>query len=420
MILLSMNLILIGLVIFFGLVAWRLLAQQKEQWIRADEQLKRYEQLLSQQYKEQLQQQDTLREGLNRQIQDFNQQVNTELKTYREKFDHHQLTTLKLLQESIQRNVEGLNNTISQNLQYHTQTVNQRMEKLTEQTDLRLKEISGQVDRRLAEGFEKTNATFHDVIKRLALIDEAQKKITELSSNVVSLQEVLANRGARGVFGETQLEIIVKDVLAPQHFALQYTLSNQKRADCVLFLPEPTGNLVIDAKFPLENYQRLHHPELSEQDKRACLHAFRQDMRRHIQDVASKYIIPGETADGAILFIPAEAIFADLHCYHPEIVAEAQRARVWLTSPTTLMAVLTTASAVLKDAATRKQVHLIQEHLRYLAKDFGRFQERMDKLAKHIAQAHQDVAEVNTSAQKISARFDKIEQVELQQLEQIN
>jgi len=288
-----------------------------------------------------------------------------------------------------------------------------RVDALTRSTDERLKEISGQVDKRLNEGFEKTTATFTDVVKRLALIDEAQKKITELSGNVVSLQEVLADKRSRGAFGEVQLASLVRNVMPESSFSFQHTLTNGTRVDCMLFLPEPSGDIAIDSKFPLESYKKMTDLDLGEADRLTAEKQFRKDIKKHIYDIANKYIISGETSDGAVMFIPAEAIFAEIHSHYYELVEEAQRARVWLVSPTTLMAVLTTARAVLKDSATRKQVHLIQDHLVALSKDFSRFQTRMDNLSRHIEQASKDVDDVNTSARKISSRFEKIEQVEM-------
>ena len=278
----------------------------------------------------------------------------------------------------------------------------------------RLTEISGQVEKRLSKGFEKTTETFTDVVKRLALIDEAQKRITELSSNVVSLQEVLTDKRSRGAFGEVQMAGLVRNVMPENTFSLQHTLSNGKRADCMLFLPDPTGNIVIDSKFPLDSFQRMVDPDAHDADRLSAERQFKQDIKKHITDIADKYIIADETADGAIMFIPAEAVFAEIHAHHSDLVEEAQRRRVWMVSPTTMMAVLTTARAVLKDSATRKQVHLIQEHLVNLAKDFGRFRTRMDNLAKHIEQANRDVSDVHKSAHKISSRFEKIEKVELE------
>ena len=279
----------------------------------------------------------------------------------------------------------------------------------------RLNDISGQVEQRLSKGFEKTTETFTDVIKRLALIDEAQKRITELSSNVVSLQEVLTDKRSRGAFGEVQMAGLISNVMPEGSYELQHSLSNNTRVDCMMFLPEPTGHIAIDSKFPLDSFQKMMDDEASDSDRAAAEKQFRLDIKKHIKDIASKYIIENETADGAIMFIPAEAVFAEIHAHQPQLVEEAQRARVWMVSPTTLMAVLTTARAVLKDSATRKQIHVIQDHLVALAKDFDRFRKRMDNLSRHIQQANKDVEDVHKSATKISSRFEKIEKVELQQ-----
>lgn len=326
-------------------------------------------------------------------------QLQQEFNGHRQLFDQHQLQGLKLLQDSMQQGM---------------QTIGQHVDKLTLATEQKLREISGQVEKRLSEGFAQTTATFTDIVKRLALIDEAQKRITELSTSVVSLQEILADKRSRGVFGEVQLQALIHNVLPKSHYALQYTLSNHKRADCVLFLPPPTGTIAIDSKFPLESYRRYTDISLASTERQLAEQQFRVDIRKHIQDVASKYIIPNETADGAVLFIPAEAIFAEIHAHHYDLVEEAHKARVWLTSPTTMMAILTTARTVLKDAATREQVHVIQKYLAELAKDFARFQQRMNNLARHIDQAHGDIQEVRTSAEKITHRFEKIEKVELE------
>jgi len=339
------------------------------------------------------------------------------LSEFRSGFDKHQLESLKIFQDTLHKGLTETRTQVKEALSDYSQAVSKRVEQLTQTTDQRLKEINTQVEKRLTDGFEKTNETFNNIIKRLALIDAAQKQIADLSTNVVSLQEILTDKRSRGTFGEVQLNALIRNVLPEQHFSLQHTLSNNKRPDCVLFLPEPTGNIAIDAKFPLENFRLLMDSSISEIEKRSIEQQFRLDIRKHIQDIAEKYIISGETADGAVMFIPAEAIFAEIHAHYPELVEAAFRAKVWMVSPTTMMAILTTARAVLKDAATRKQLHLIQQHLGLLAKDFRRFQERMDKLAMHIQQAHTDVEQVNTSARKISQRFSSIEKVELEENE---
>ncbi len=332
----------------------------------------------------------------------------------RQGLEQRQGEAQQAMQQHFQDSVERVQRQVAEHLMRASEEQGKRMQALTQSTDKQLQEISGQVERRLTAGFEKTTETFHNVLTRLQLIDEAQKKITELSSNVVSLQEVLADRTSRGTFGEVQLHALVSNVLPDASYQMQYTLSNGKVVDCMLFLPEPSGNVPIDSKFPLENYRRMSSPELPEEDRRVAERNFARDVRTHVQDVASKYILAGETSQSALLFIPAEAVFAEIHARYPELVEEAHRARVMMTSPTTLWAVLTTAGAVLKDAATRKQVHIIQEHLTLLSRDFERFQERMGALSRHIRQAHEDADLVHTSARKISSRFGKIERLELE------
>ncbi len=361
-------------------------------------------------------------------LTDINKNDNTQLheavyrlnNDLRDRFDHFRsqlqdqhLKSLDVLATHLKQGVDSLRQQINEMTTQQSQKVTTELNKLTTATQEKLREISGQVDKRLTEGFEKTTATFTDIMQRLAVIDEAQKRITELSSNVVSLQEILSDKRSRGAFGEVQLSALIRNVIPEQHFAFQYTLKNSCRADCILFLPDPTGNIVIDAKFPLEQFRKLINPQLTEFDKKAISQQFKIDIKKHIHDIASKYIIPGETADGAVMFIPAEAIFAEIHANYPELVELAHNNRVWLVSPTTMMAILTTARAVIKDDATRKQVHIIQEHLRRLAKNFDLFKARMDKLSQHIKQAHNDVDLIHTSAHKITSQFEKIEQVEL-------
>lgn len=309
--------------------------------------------------------------------------------------------------------LSDLQKQIKESLSLTQTTMSQQFNKLNETTENRLNVIGEKVEDKLNKGFEKTSQTFTDIVKRLALIDDAQKKIHDLSSNVVSLQEILQDKRSRGVFGEIQLNHLLENALPANAFAIQYTLPNQYRVDAMLFLPEPTGHIAIDAKFPLDSFKTFTDFTLPQSERQKAQAQFKLDIKKHIQDIASKYIISGETSDGAIMFIPAEAVFAEIHAHFPELVELAYQNKVWLTSPTTMMAILTTASAVLKDSATRKQVHIIQEHLKSLAKDFGRFEKRMDNLSKHLQQANADADQVHTTAKKISSRFAKIERVEL-------
>lgn len=331
-----------------------------------------------------------------------------------EKVAQGQIDGQKIITELTQKNMQDVREQINHSFKQHADALNTNLKSLTEEVRSHLQQLTQQVNHRLSEGFEKTSSTFTDIVKRLAIIDQAQKKITELSTHVVSLQDVLLDKRARGAFGEVQLSSLISNMIPSRHYSMQYTLSNQKRADCILFLPEPTGNVVIDAKFPLETYQKLVNTPHGSIEKKSLQQQFKQDLQKHIKDIAEKYIVKDETADGAMMFIPAEAIFAEIHANYPEIITLSQKSRVWLVSPSTLMAILTTARAVLKDDATRKQVHIIQKHLQSLAEDFQRFDKRMDKLSKHINMAHQDVSDVNTSAKKITQRFQKIESVELE------
>lgn len=320
--------------------------------------------------------------------------------------------TLKTLSEHARADRELLQN----GLRAASEQLTLSIETLSRTVNERLEAITGHVNQRLDEGFRKTNETFANVMARLATIDEAQKKIGDLTTNVVSLQELLGDKRARGAFGEVQLEALIRNALPPEAFDFQFTLPNGTRADCVLRLPEPTGMVVVDSKFPLENYHRMFTADSGDLERRAAQGAFRGNVKKHVDAIANKYILPGVTSDGAVMFVPAEAVFAEIHAYHPEVVEYAMGRRVWIVSPTTLMAVLNTARAVLKDVETRKQIHVIKDALGKLAKDFTRFDERMQKLAVHIRQAGEDVAEVQTSSRKITAHFQKIEAAQLDDL----
>ncbi len=282
---------------------------------------------------------------------------------------------------------------------------------LQEKVDKRLDEIGGKVSERLDEGFKRTNETFVSVMTRLQTIDDAQKKIDALTANVVNLHNLLGGKSSRGAFGERQLEDIVKNVLPEGAFEFQYQFPTEGnvRADCVLKLPEPTGLIAIDSKFPLENYERM----MADATDKEARTTFKYDVRRHIDAIAEKYIIPGVTSDGAVMFVPAESVFAEIHAHHRDLVEHSMHRRVWIVSPTTLMAVLNTARAVLKDVETRKQIHIIKDELGKLGREFGRFDERMKKLAEHIRQAHEDAGQVQITSRKISEKFAAIERAEL-------
>ena len=275
--------------------------------------------------------------------------------------------------------------------------------------------LRGELDRRLSTSADRSARTFAEISSRLALVDRAQKGIQDLSAEVLSLRQILSDRSARGAFGEVQLRTLLEDILPAGSYRMQCQLSNGKRADCTLSLPAPTGMIAIDSKFPFDNYRRMLDSGRSEESRRRARAGFSRDVKKHINDVAGKYIIPGETADSAVLFVPSEAVFAEIHGSCPQLVDLAHQRRVLLTSPTTLMAVLTTAAALLKDAALHEGAREIQGHLRKLAGDFKRFQDRYGKLASHIEMARKDVVAASVSAGKIAGRFERIDRLELAQ-----
>lgn len=300
---------------------------------------------------------------------------------------------------------------LSQDLQQQVLMANkvlaESVEGLRNRVDDQMKKVSEDMGKKLHESFSKNTETFADVVKRLALIDAAQIKMNELSSQVLNLQAILSNKKARGAFGEVQLANLVGNMIPEGHFQLQATLSNGTRVDCLLLLPAPTGNIAIDAKFPLENYERWINA--SELERKGFESLLIKDLKKHIDDISQKYIIPGETSAGAVMFIPAEAVFAEIHTHFRDVVDYAQQKQVWLVSPTTMMAVLTTARAVLKDRATEQHVQVVREQLRLLAQDFERFYKRAEQMEKHIGLTAEDVRTMNVSARKILEGFRRVE-----------
>ncbi len=339
--------------------------------------------------------------------------VASELLATREAMQALQLAVLETLHKTLSEQGKSQQALINDTMQKATSTLTQSVESLGKVVDSRLELIGGKVSERLDEGFKKTNETFVSVMERLATIDEAQKKIDGLTVNMVSLQELLGDKRSRGAYGEVQLEGLVRNVLPVASYSMQHSFDNGTRVDCALFLPQPTGTVAVDSKFPLENYHKMFDSALTETEQKLAEKQFKADIKKHVDDIASKYIIPNVTSDGAVMFIPAEAVFAEIHAYHPEVIDYAMVKRVWLVSPTTLMAVLNTARAVLKDVEMRKQVHIIKDELGKLSKDFERFDLRMKKLADNIRQAHENAQDVHVSSQKISNRFKQIERVEL-------
>jgi len=287
--------------------------------------------------------------------------------------------------------------------------------KLNEKIEARLIMINEKVNERLDENFNKTNKTFMSVIERLSKIDEAQKKIENLSSDIVSLQSILTDKKTRGIFGEVNLGLILANVFGEGNdriFRMQYTLSTGVIADAVLFAPEPLGTICIDSKFPLENYQMMVDRRVSPEKRERYLKMFRIDMKKHIDAISSKYIISGETTDQAILFLPAEAIFAELNAYHSDIINYAYKKKVFITSPTTLISTLTVIEMIIKNMEREKYSSIVHDELRKLGLEFARYRERWDKLARSIQSVNKDVESVSITTEKISKKFESINKVE--------
>jgi DNA recombination protein RmuC len=283
---------------------------------------------------------------------------------------------------------------------------------LTRNLDERLADFGKRVGDRLQEQTTQATKSLTDLRERLAVIDAAQKNITELSSQVVGLQDILANKQARGAFGEIQMQDLVQATLPPSAYSFQATLNGGSRVDCLLLLPNPPGPIALDAKFPLESYRALREAK----DEAAIARARRQfatALRTHMRSIAEKYIVAGETADSALMFLPSEAVYAELHANFPGVVEECFRARVWVVSPTTLMATLTTVRAVLKDVRLREQSHLIQAELHRLMDDVGRLDERVGKLQRHFEQAGEDVRQIRISTEKVGKRAERIEELQV-------
>jgi len=283
---------------------------------------------------------------------------------------------------------------------------------VTKMLDERLTEVTRRVGENLMKAGEKTTETLGQLQERLAVIDSAQKNIAELSQDVVSLQDLLSNKQARGAIGQVQMEDLVRNMLPPGAFEFQFTLSNGKRADCVIKLPNPPGLIAVDSKYPHEAYARMISAS-NDRERLAAQQSFRTDVLKHIKDIAEKYIIPGETSDSAIMFVPAESVFAELHENFSDIVEAGFARRVYVVSPTTLMATLNTVRAILKDARMREQAHLIQREIGELTKDVVRLDKRVGELARHFGQAQTDVKEIQTSTEKIMKRGARIENIPL-------
>ncbi|MCX5773230.1 MAG: DNA recombination protein RmuC [Fusobacteria bacterium] len=348
------------------------------------------------------------------------------------------LTTHKTLQENSEKNIEKTNK-FELKLSSDFQTLSNHVEKkliefresmqlslkrdfehLSTLVENRLDRINAKVEERLNEGFEKTKQTFTSILERLSKIDEAQKKIDGLSTEIISLQDILTDKKSRGIFGEVQLANILKTVFGEKNsefYRLQHKLSNHLIVDAFLFLPAPMGSIAIDSKFPLENYKKMVDSTLSNDVRENATKEFKINIKKHINDIATKYIILGETASEAFMFIPAEAIFAEIHAHHSDIIEYSHNKRVWIASPTTLMAMLTTVQVLLSNAKREEYAHIIQLELKKLAEEFMRYETRWNTLSKHMDTVYKDVKDIHITTEKIGRKFVSISEVEIEKFE---
>lgn len=297
-----------------------------------------------------------------------------------------------------------------------SKSITDDFDKLNDKMENRLNLMNDKVNSRLDENFERTNKTFTNVLERLSKIDEAQKKIDSLSNDIVSLQGILTDKKTRGIFGEVNLEHILSNVFGNNNktiYQMQYTLPNGTIADCCLFAPEPLGMVAIDSKFPLENYQIMVDKKNNIAVRNQAEKLFKLDMKKHIDAISSKYIIPGVTSDQAIMFLPAEALFAEVNAYHNDILEYAYKKRVWITSPTTLISTLTTIQVIIKNMERDKYAKVIHNELLLLDTEFKRYKDRWDKLYRSIETVSRDVKDIYTTTDKITKRFNSINQVEM-------
>ncbi len=289
--------------------------------------------------------------------------------------------------------------------------------KVNDKLETKLNEINNKVNSRIDENFEKTNKTFINVLERLSKIDEAQKKIENLSIDIVSLENILTDKKTRGIFGEVNLYNILKNVFGEKNdliYKTQYKLSNGYIADSVVFAPNPLGTIAIDSKFPLEAYRVMVDKKKSDIERNLAFKQFKLDVKKHIDDINYKYIIDGETSNQAMMFIPAEAIFAEINAYHSDLVEYAYKKRVWLTSPTTLISTLSMIMMIIQNIERDKYTNIIHEELNKLGIEFTRFKERFDKLSKSILTVNKDVEAFTITTDKIKKKFDNISSVKVE------
>lgn len=315
---------------------------------------------------------------------------------------------LKSITEEFGKFKFDLNKVIAMDFEVMNQTIEKRMN-----------QINDKVNEKIDKNFEKTNKTFNDVLTRLTKIDEAQKNIDDLSKDIINLQSVLTDKKTRGTFGEVNLNYILTSIFGEKKvvYDIQHKMPNGSIADAILFAPEPLGTICIDSKFPLENYERMTDKTLSKAERELAEKMFKTDVKKHIDAIGDKYIINGVTSDEAIMFMPAEAVFAELNAYHPDLLKYAYERKVWICGPTTLMSTLSTIGMILKNIERDKYTQVIHDELNKLGVEFKRYKDRWDKLSRSIDTVSNEVKDIHTTTDKISKKFDSISSVDMEVLD---
>jgi DNA recombination protein RmuC len=348
---------------------------------------------------------------LNKEIGQLKEEVSSRISREYGELKNDVTTIVKTNNEHINQQITQFGQSIQVKLSTDFKELNTQIEK-------RLNDINQKVEERLTEGFKQTNETFQNIADRITKIDEAQKNIQQLSISIVDLQGVLTDKKTRGLFGEVQLKQLLSNTFGDreQLYKMQHKLSNDKMVDAVVYAPEPIGMISIDSKFPLENYNRMVDSALTDGERLEARKLFKTDVKKHIDAIATKYIILGETSDQAIMFLPAEAIFAEINAYHYELIDYAQQRSVMITSPTTLLSVLTIVEAIVLEAERNKHSKEMQLQISKLAQEFNRFKDRWGKLNRDIDALADDVKKINTTSDKITKSFDSIASVQLQSI----
>lgn len=349
---------------------------------------------------------DGLKDSFNKDIMNLSKEVSETM-----------LSNVEKSQQTANSNIKEISEVVNRNLKENKDVLDNNIKLLEKEVSTKLSDISDKIEGRLNGGFDKSNEIFNKIINKINLIEEAQNKIEDLSKNVVDLQNVLSDKQSRGAWGEVQLEQIIANTFPNKNYESQYKLSNNTKVDFLLRIPDPSFDICIDSKFPFENYKKM----VSETQKEIRLQhtkKFKSDVKKHIDDIASKYIIIGETADYALMFLPAEAVFSEIHSYHYDLVEYAQKKKVLLVSPTTMTAILTTAYSAIKDHSMKRQLTKIKITLGALYKDFDRLDSRMNQLKTNVLKVNEDIEGIDISSRKINNKFKNIQSLEFDDKEE--